>query len=73
MIRLHNDEHEMGRLVEVSDRPLEAACSALLQKFPAEDATRDNRGAWEHRNSYDGNGEYELPRARHYVPDYWRS
>jgi hypothetical protein len=28
---------------------------------------------WEHRNVYDGNGEYELPIARHYVPQYWRS
>jgi hypothetical protein len=26
-----------------------------------------------HRNIYDGNGEYELPIARHYVPQYWRS
>ena len=28
---------------------------------------------WEHRNVYDGNGEYELPTARHYVPQYCRS
>jgi hypothetical protein len=30
---------------------------------------------FEHRNVYDGNGEYEyeLPMARHYVPQYWRS
>ena len=28
---------------------------------------------FEHRNIYDGNGEYELPMARHYVPQYWRS
>ena len=31
------------------------------------------REFWEHRNVYDGNGEYELPIARHYVPQYWRS
>jgi hypothetical protein len=73
MIRRHNDRDDMDRLVEVSDRSLEAACSALMQKFPAEDATRYNSGSWEHRNSYDGNGEYEFPTARHYVPHYWRS
>jgi hypothetical protein len=27
----------------------------------------------EHRNVYDGNGEYEFPIAHHYVPQYWRS
>ena len=28
---------------------------------------------WEHRNVYDGNGEYEFPIGHHYVPQYWRS
>jgi len=27
----------------------------------------------EHRNVYDGNGEYEFPIGHHYVPQYWRS
>src|SRR6516162_631457 len=27
----------------------------------------------QHRNVYDGNGEYEFPIAHHYVPQYWRS
>ena len=27
----------------------------------------------QHRNVYDGNGEYEFPIGHHYVPQYWRS
>jgi hypothetical protein len=27
---------------------------------------------WQHRNVYNGNGEYEFPTARHYFPQYWR-
>lgn len=73
MIRRQTDRDQIDRLVEVSDRALDAACSALMQESPAEDATRDSSGSWQHRNSYDGDGEYELPTARHYVPHYWRS
>jgi len=57
-------------LVEVCDQALEAACSGLMQT--AEHAAPELR---QYRNVYDGNGEYEyeLPMARHYVPQYWRS
>jgi hypothetical protein len=71
MIRRQTDQIDCQ--VEVSDGALDAAYSALMQEYPAEDATSDNGESWAHRNSYDGEGEYELPTARHYVPHYWRS
>jgi hypothetical protein len=55
-------------LVEVCDRALEATCSGLMQTV--EHATPKLR---QYRNVYDGNGEYELPTARHYVPQHWQS
>jgi hypothetical protein len=55
-------------LVEVSDQALEAACGGLMQGSPAEHAAPYRGKFWQHRNAYDGNGEYEFPTARHYVP-----
>ena len=63
---------DMDLLVEVSDQALEAAYGGLMQGSPAEHAAPYRREFWQHRNAYDGNGEYELPTARHYVPQYWR-
>jgi hypothetical protein len=53
-----------------------------MDLHPSDDMNRlvavvgPHRGEFfEHRNVYDGNGEYEyeLTMARHYVPQYWRS
>jgi hypothetical protein len=60
----------MDLLAEVSDQASEAACDGLTQGSPAEHAA-PYRGEFWHRNAYDGNGEYELPIASHYVPQYW--
>ncbi|MGB6283983.1 MAG: hypothetical protein WBG18_06125 [Xanthobacteraceae bacterium] len=58
---------DMDLLVEVSDQALAAACGALVQGSLVE-----HRGEFrQHRNVYDGNGEYELSTASHYVPQYW--
>ena len=57
--------------VEVSDEALEAACGGLMQGSP-EHAALYRGELWQHRNVYDGNGEYEFPTARHYFPQYWR-
>jgi hypothetical protein len=63
---------DMDLLVEVSDQALAAACGALVQG-PLVEHTSPYRGEFrQHRNVYDGNGEYELPTASHYVPQYWR-
>ena len=63
---------DMDLLVEVSDQALAAACGGLMRGSPADHAAPYRGEFWQHRNAYDGNGEYELPTARHYVPQYWR-
>jgi len=57
MTRGEMDSDEMCLPVELSDQAWQAESGGLIQ----------------HSNVYDGNGEYELPIARHYVPQYWRS
>jgi hypothetical protein len=43
----------------------------LTRNVAAEHINPYPRGAfWQRRNAYDGNGEYEYPTARHYVPNY---
>jgi len=51
---------------------LAAACDGLTQGSPADHAAPYRGEFWQHRNAYDGNGEYEFPTARHYVPQYRR-
>jgi hypothetical protein len=63
------DETDLS--IEVSDQ--ETARGGLMQRFPTEDSASYRAGFWKHRNVYDGNGEYELPTASHYVPQYWQS
>ena len=63
---------DMDLLVEVFDQALAAACGGLMRGSPADHAAPYRGEFWQHRNAYDGNGEYELPTARHYVPQYWR-
>jgi hypothetical protein len=70
MTRDGMDSDDMDLLGEVSDQ---AAFGGSIQTFPAEDVAPHRGEFWEHRNVYDGKGEYELPTARHYVPQYWRS
>jgi hypothetical protein len=62
----------MVLLAEVSDQASEAACDGLTQGSPADHAGPCRGELWQHRNAYDGNGEYEFPTARHYVPQYRR-
>ena len=73
MTRGEMDSHEMDLLVEVSDQAWQAESGGLIQRLPAEDREPCHGEFWEHRNVYDGDGEYELPLAHHYVPQYWRS
>jgi hypothetical protein len=63
--------YDMHLLVEVSDQALAAACGALVQGSLVEHALPYRGEFRQHRNVYDGNGEYELPTASHYVPQYW--
>jgi hypothetical protein len=62
----------MVLLAEVSDQASEAAGDGLTQGSPADHAAPYRGEFWQHRNAYDGNGEYEFPTARHYVPQYRR-
>jgi len=73
MTRGEMDSHEMHHLVEASDQAWQAARGRLIQRLPAEESSPRHGEFWKHRNVYDDNGEYELPIARHYVPQYWRS
>jgi hypothetical protein len=63
---------DMDLLVEVSDQALAAACGGLMRGSPADHAAPYRDEFWQHRNAHDGNGEYEFPTARHYVPQYRR-
>jgi hypothetical protein len=63
---------DMDLLVEVFDEALEATCGGLMQGSPTEHAALYRGEFWQHRNVYDGNGEYEFPTVRHYVPQYRR-
>jgi hypothetical protein len=64
---------DMDLLVEVSDEALEATCGVLMQGSPTEHAALCRGECWRHRNVFEGNGEYEFPIARHYIPRYWRA
>jgi hypothetical protein len=55
-------------LVNVSDEALEAARGGVIQGSPTEHTAPYCGEFRQHRNAYDGNGEYEFPTARHYVP-----
>jgi hypothetical protein len=63
---------DMDLPVEVSDEALGATCGGLMQGSLTEHAAPYRGEFWQHRNIYDGNGEYEFPTARHYVPQCWR-
>jgi hypothetical protein len=73
MTRGEMGSHEMYLLVEVSDQTWQAESGRLIHRPPAEDSSLCHGEFWKHRNVYDGNGEYELPITRHYVPQSWRS
>lgn len=66
MTRGEMDSHEMYLPVEVSDQAWRAESGGSIQPHPSP----CHGGFWERRNVYDGNGEYELPITRHYVPQH---